>query len=197
MNQRAALTAKPEDNSDFIAERIVELRKQRKMTLQECSKLSGVAASTLSKIERNELSPTISTLQKIASGFSIELADLITSNRSVFAPGRRAVSKAGDGRSHTSNSCENFLLCADLKDKQMLPIRTKVTARTPEDYTVWPKSDTEIFLFVMSGTVVIHSEVYEPLELNKGDSVYYDASSEHCWTSVGEEDAEVLWIMSA
>lgn len=197
MSQRESLTTLAEVDSDFISERIVSLRKERKMTLQDCSKLSGVAASTLSKIERNELSPTISTLQKIAAGFSMELADLITPSRSVFAPGRRAVSRKGQGRQHTSNSCENFLLCAELKDKRMLPIRTRVTARHPDDYKVWPKSDTEIYLLVLSGTVVVHSQVYEPLELHEGDSVYYDASSEHCWTSLGEKDAEVLWIMSA
>ncbi len=197
MGQIKAREASLEEEGQALAERIVTLRKERKLTLQECAKLSGVAASTLSKIERRDLSPTISTLHKIATGFSMELTDLLNSNRPVFSPGRRSISRKGEGRPHTSYSCENALLCGELKDKQMIPIRTMVTARHPDDYGVWPKSETEIFLFVVSGKMVVHSKVYEPLELSAGDAVYYDASSEHCWTSASEQDAEVIWVMSA
>nr|WP_319512869.1 XRE family transcriptional regulator [uncultured Cohaesibacter sp.] len=193
----AKASANSESESELIAERIVSIRKDLKMTLQECSKLSGVAVSTLSKIERCELSPTISTLQKIAAGFSLELTELLTPSRSVYAPGRRAVSRSGYGRSHSSNSCDNILLCSELKNKRMIPIRTKVTARSTDDYKDWPKSDAEIYLFVLSGSCVVHSRDYEPLVLEPGDSVYYDASSEHCWTSIGDRDAEVMWVMSA
>ena len=32
-------------------------------------------------------------------------------------------------------------------------------------------------------------------QLNKGDSVYYDATTEHTWTSKGPTDAVVLWVL--
>jgi hypothetical protein len=38
--------------------------------------------------------------------------------------------------------------------------------------------------------LLVHSRLYEPL--NTGDSIYYDADSEHVWTFVGPEDAKVL-----
>ncbi|MBO3761617.1 XRE family transcriptional regulator [Ciceribacter sp. L1K22] len=197
MAQKDALVSVPDAPSESVAERIVQLRKERKLTLQECARLTGVAASTLSKIERRELSPTISTLQKIAEGLTVELTELITQTRPVYAPGRRAVSRAGEGKKHTSLSCANLLLCGDLKDKRMIPVRTRVTARSLDDYPVWARSDTEIFLWVVSGRMLLHSKVYEPLEMGPGDSVYYDGNGEHCWTSIGEEDAEVIWVMSA
>lgn len=197
MGQKGALIGESEGGGEWVAERIVELRKERKLTLQECARLSGVAASTLSKIERRELSPTISTLQKIAEGFSVELTELVAQARPAYAPGRRAVTRAGEGKAHSSVSCANFLLCSDLKDKRMIPVRTRVTARSVDDYPVWARSDTEIFLWVVSGRLLLHSKVYEPLELGPGDSVYYDGNGDHCWTSLGDEDAEVMWVMSA
>lgn len=167
------------------------------MTLQECARLTGVGASTWSKIERGELSPTVTTLQKIANGFKLEISDLLAPARSVVAvQGRRAVSRKTEGKSHYSTSCENFLLCHELKDKRMVPIRTRVNARSTEEYPDWAQSDAEIFLFVLSGRMLLHSRIYEPLELGAGDSVYYDARSEHCWTSLGDEDAEVLWVVT-
>ncbi len=181
-----------------ISERIVSLRKERGLTLQACAKLSQVAASTLSKIERGELSPTVSTLQKIATGFGLELTDLLTRSRaSTVAPGRRALSRAGEGRSHVSQSCVNDLLCHELKNKRMVPVRTVVTARSTGEYPIWPHSDAEIFLWVVKGRMQLHTRIYEPLELGPGDSVYYDANGEHCWTTSSKEDAEVIWVMTA
>lgn len=195
-NDTTAATA--ESGEVAVPERIITLRKERGLTLQECAKLSGVAASTLSKIERGELSPTISTLQKIAVGFGLEVTELLSVSRPAAANhGRRAVSRAGEGKSHVSLSCVNYLLCNDLTQKRMVPIRTRVTARKTEDYAVWARSDAEIFLWVVSGRMLLHTRIYEPLELAAGDSVYYDASGEHCWTTLGDEDAEVIWVMTA
>ncbi|WBU53807.1 helix-turn-helix domain-containing protein [Paracoccus sp. SCSIO 75233] len=179
-----------------IGKRIIGLRKERNLTLQESARLCGVSASTLSKIERDDLSPTVTTLVKIADGFGVEPGELLTPSRVTPAPGRRAVSRAGNGKPHTSLSCENMLLCSELKNKRMVPVRTRVTARSTEDYPVWPQSDTEIFVWVVSGRMLLHSRIYEPLELGPGDSVYYDANIEHCWTSVGDEDADVIWVVS-
>jgi transcriptional regulator with XRE-family HTH domain len=180
-----------------IGARLLKLRKSRALTLQEASRLTGVSASTFSKIERNELSPTISTMQRIALGLDIELVTLLSDQNDgtgVFG-GRRSVSRAGDGSRHTTATCRNTLLCADLKDKRATPILTTVTARSTKEYKAWAKSEAEIFVTVQEGTLVVHSKLYEPLVLNKGDAVYYDASTEHTWTSQGPTDAVVLWVL--
>jgi transcriptional regulator with XRE-family HTH domain len=177
--------------------RLQDIRKTRRLTLQEVSALTGVSASAFSKIERNELSPTISTMQRIAQGLGIELVTLLTNQEAGFIGlgGRRSVSRAGTGSAHITRTCRNTLLCADLKNKRATPILTTVTARSPDEYTAWAKSEAEIFIMVMEGTLVVHSRLYEPLELNKGDSVYYDATTEHTWTSRGPIDAVVLWVL--
>lgn len=180
-----------------IGARLRQVRKTRRLTLQDASALTGVSTSAFSKIERNELSPTISTMQRIASGLGVELVTLITDQDSepgTFG-GRRSISRAGTGSRHTTGTCNNLLLCADLKNKRATPILTTVTARSPDEYVAWAKSEAEIFVMVLDGTLVVHSRLYEPLELNKGDSVYYDASTEHTWTSSGPRDAVVLWVL--
>jgi hypothetical protein len=180
-----------------IGKRLLSIRKARKLTLQDVSALSGVSASAFSKIERNELSPTISTLQKVAQGLGIELVTLL-SDQDGPVPGfggRRSITRAGAGSRHTTGTCNNVLLCADLKNKRATPILTTVTARSPDDYPAWARSEAEIFVMVLEGTLVVHSRLYEPLELNKGDSVYYEATTEHTWTSKGPKDAVVLWVL--
>lgn len=180
-----------------IGSRLHKIRKARRLTLQDASTLTGVSASAFSKIERNELSPTISTMQRIAEGLGVELVTLVdgqTDEPAGFG-GRRSITRAGAGSPHATATCNNVLLCADLKNKRATPILTTVTARSTDEYAAWARSDAEIFVTVLEGTLVVHSRLYEPLELNKGDSVYYDATTEHTWTSKGPKDAVVLWVL--
>ena len=186
------------NKSDEIGPRLHQLRKGRGWTLQDASKASGISASAFSKIERGELSPTISTIQRIARGFEMDVLTLLaTPEDQPTLLGRRSVTRANEGKPHLSGNCDNKLLCSDLKNKRMTPIRTRVVARDVEDYDVWPKTDAEIYMTILSGTVVVHSKIYEPLELHEGDSMYYDASAEHVWTRKGPEEAVVLWVMTS
>lgn len=185
-------------NGVDIGARLLKLRKSRGLTLQDVSAMTGVSASAFSKIERNELSPTISTMQRIAHGLEVELVTLLSSgqdNSAMSFAGRRSITRAGGGSKHATGTCNNVLLCADLKNKRATPILTTVTARSPDEYPAWAKSEAEIFVMVLEGTLVVHSRLYEPLELNKGDSVYYDATTEHTWTSKGASNAVVLWVL--
>lgn len=61
-----------------LAQRIGEQRARRGWSLAELSERSGVSRSMLSKIERQEASPTATILLRIASAFDITLAELMT-----------------------------------------------------------------------------------------------------------------------
>lgn len=180
-----------------IGSRLHEIRKSRELTLQEAARITGVSASAFSKIERNELSPTISTMQRIALGLEVELTSLLSGqDTTVTAYGRRSVTRKDAGSAHSTMTCNNTLLCSDIRNKRITPIITTVIARKPDDYSTWAKSDAEIFLIVLEGSLIVHSRIYEPLTLNEGDSLYYDANTEHVWTSEGSKDAKILWVLT-
>jgi transcriptional regulator with XRE-family HTH domain len=61
----------------LIAENLKELRRKRKLTLENVSELTGVSKSMLGQIERGESSPTISTLWKIANGLKVSFTSLM------------------------------------------------------------------------------------------------------------------------
>ncbi|MFF7710801.1 helix-turn-helix domain-containing protein [Pseudomonas sp. NPDC007930] len=185
------------DGAPALDRTLANLRRQRGWTLKGASEATGVSASTLSKIERRELSPTISTLQKLASGFGLDVIQLLTDREEPpRLVGRRSITRARQASVHQSKTCLNEVMCHDLKHKRMTPLRSVISARSVDDYAVWPKSDAEIFLFVLKGTLVVNSRLYQPMHLNEGDAMYYDASTEHLWTTAGPEDAEVLWIIN-
>lgn len=177
-----------------VGARVAKLRAERNWTLQQAAQDCGVSFSTLSKIERGELSPTVNTLSKLAKGMGLSLAQLLESEHPPYASARRSISRASDGQAVPTGTCDNQLLATDLTNRRMTPIRTRVRARSPEAYSEWATYAADIFLWVLSGRLVIYSQNYAPVHLDPGDSIYYDASSGHLWVSEGDEDAVVVWI---
>lgn len=57
--------------------RLKTLRKSRDLTLKEFSALSEVSVSFLSEMERNDKSPSLDTLYKIAAALNLTVADLL------------------------------------------------------------------------------------------------------------------------
>ena len=88
------------------------------------------------------------------------------------------------------------MLAGTLRTKQMLPYRARIRARKVEEFNGWVRHDGEEFLYVLTGVVRLYTEFYEPVELKRGDSAYYDASMGHNLISVSPEDATVLWVTS-
>ncbi|HWK46323.1 MAG TPA: XRE family transcriptional regulator [Stellaceae bacterium] len=177
-----------------IGQRLRMLRHERSWTLLRASQQTGLSLSALSKIERGELSPTLSSLNKIAAGFGIDIVSLVDSEAPPNAMGRRVINRQSTGTTLKTKTCQNVWLAAELRHKRMLPIVTRVTARDPDEYAEWANHSGEIFLYVLSGTLVVHSRLYEPVRLKAHDSMYYDATADSKWTSHGKADAQVLWV---
>ncbi|WP_435258925.1 helix-turn-helix domain-containing protein [Thioclava sp. FR2] len=179
-----------------LAERVRALRKERGWTLEQAANQAGLARSTLSKIENGQMSPTYEALKKLAEGLSISVPQLFTPPSKAQVSGRMAVTKSGDGQSHATATYEHELLAGALTKKQMLPYRARIRARRFEEFDGWVRHDGEEFLFVLTGVIRLYTEFYEPVELRRGDSAYYDASMGHNVVSLSEEDATILWVTS-
>lgn len=177
-----------------LGQRVREIRRRNHWTLEEASSRTGLARSTLSKIENEQMSPTFDVVRKLAAGLGIELPQLFVETDSHKASGRRAITRAGEGRSRVTATYEHELLSVELAQRKMIPFRTKVRARSFEEFADWVRHPGEEFLYVLDGSIAFYTEFYEPITLAVGDSVYYDSDMGHACVSVGEEDATILWV---
>ena len=176
--------------------RVRDLRKARGWTLEQAAVQAGLARSTLSKIENGQMSPTYEALKKLAEGLSISVPQLFTPPVQAQAGGRLAVTRSGEGQAHATTTYEHELLAGALTRKRMLPYRARIRARRMEEFDGWVRHDGEEFLYVLTGVVRLYSEFWEPVDLRRGDSAYYDATMGHNVVSVSEEDATILWVTS-
>ena len=180
-----------------LGERLREIRQQRKWTLDEVSEKTGLAKSTLSKIENERISPSFEVVRKLAMGLAIDIPQLFVSSIEPTASGRRTVTRVGEGRAHATATYEHELLCAELTNKKMVPFKSTIRARHFSEFNGWVRHDGEEFLLVLEGRVGFYTEFYEPVVLEQGDSVYYDSGMGHACISVSDEDAKILWICSS
>jgi transcriptional regulator with XRE-family HTH domain len=191
-----------ENGEDGVAQpldlgaRVRELRKARDWTLEQAAKQAGLARSTLSKIENGQMSPTYDALKKLAVGLEISVPQLFTPPSKGQVNGRMAVTRNGEETAKVTTTYEHALLSEVLTTKKMLPYRTRVRARALEDFDGWVRHDGEEFLYVLTGEIRLYTEFYEPVDLKRGDSAYYDAAMGHNVISLSAEDATLLWVTS-
>jgi transcriptional regulator with XRE-family HTH domain len=177
-----------------IGSQVKAIRTSNKLTLEETSKLTGLARSTLSKIENQQLSPTFTVLKKLALGFNIELPQLFTKPKVLETTARRDLTLHDTGMRHVTPTYEHEVLATQFSNKKMMPSKSRVCARCFNDFEEWIRHEGEEFLLVLEGEVQFITEFYEAVTLTKGDSVYYDAIMGHLVISLSEEDALILWV---
>jgi transcriptional regulator with XRE-family HTH domain len=183
-------TAEPLD----LGVRVRALRKARDWTLEQAANQAGLARSTLSKIENGQMSPTYDALKKLAVGLEISVPQLFTPPETGQIGGRMTVTKSGAGNAQATVTYEHELLAESLTQKKMLPYRARVRARSMDEFDGWVRHEGEEFLFVLTGVVRLYTEFYEPIEMRRGDSAYYDATMGHNVISLSDDDASILWV---
>lgn len=179
-----------------LGARVRALRKARNWTLEQAAQQAGLARSTLSKIENGQMSPTYDALKKLATGLEISVPQLFTPPQDDKITGRLAVTKSGQGAAQATVTYEHELLADSLSKKQMLPYRARVRARDMAEFDGWVRHDGEEFLLVLTGVIRLYTEFYEPIEMRRGDSAYYDGTMGHNVISLSAEDATILWVTS-
>jgi len=174
--------------------RLREWRTRHGLTLAVVSEKTGVASSSLSKIENEQVSVSYHTLKKICDGLDMPIEEIINPEHKTFAPGRRSITKASMG---SEFRCRQYIYHAhstDMSKKDMIPLEMTVLARSPNDFEDWNKHEGEEFVYVLSGEIEVHTEFYSPIRLKPGDSLYFDSSMGHMYVSVSPEDAKILSV---
>ncbi|WCL55248.1 helix-turn-helix domain-containing protein [Gimibacter soli] len=176
-----------------------DIRTERAMTLKELAEKSGIPVSTLSKLENGKMTMTYDKLVRIGIGLGVDLGRLLSTPHTEARPapsalGRRCVTRAGKETSVLYKKHRHFYPASELLNKQMVPMIIDVKARTMEEIGGLLRHTGEEFLYVLEGTMELHSELYTPLKLSAGDSVYFDSGMAHAYILAGESPCRVLAV---
>jgi transcriptional regulator with XRE-family HTH domain len=177
-----------------IGERIKRLRLKKSMGLVELGRHTGLSASFLSQLETGRVVPTLRNLARIAMVFSKDLSFFFESEpHSIFRIHRKGdrVRLPQTGVDDPTYYFES--LGYMVPDRNIDPYLAEfVPLKKTTDIRPHVHLGQE-FLYVMEGTLEItHGEGSHVLEA--GDSVYFDASTQHSYRCHGKTKAVVLIV---
>lgn len=187
---------KPAEQVIALGRRVRELRHASGLTLKALGEGADLALSTLSKIENGQMSPTYEVILKLARGLRVDVAQLFDEGVKSAPLGRRSVTRKGKGAKHETRQYVYEMLNADLARRRFITLVVRLKARAVEEFDRPLAHDGEEFIYVLSGSVQVYLEHYQPFELGVGDSCYFDSTMAHACVSLGETDASILWVCS-
>ena len=202
MSSKAAKTAEALSNGRVTAHpgsALKALRTQRGWTLAEVSRRTGLPVSTLSKIENERISLTYDKLALLSASLSVDISQLFSPPLGLMQGafiGRRSYTPVGQGQVIETGNYGHIYPAADFLNKRFIPIVAELRARTLEEFGELIRHPGEEYAYVLEGTVLFHTELYAPLTMRKGDSIYFDSGMGHAYLAAEPGPCRVLSICS-
>jgi transcriptional regulator with XRE-family HTH domain len=178
----------------LITKSIRNARLSRRISLEKLSELSGLSPGYLSKVERSEKAPPISTLSKIAFALDLDLPDLLKEDTEVLEDAPLAVVRKDKRKIvKTRGSLYGYQYEALAYNKRGKNMEAFIISPAFDEKTTF-KHDGEEFMYVLDG---VHEFMYggKRYILRKGDSIYYDSRIPHSGRSLGKKRAKILGVM--
>ncbi len=177
------------------------LRVRYGLTLKEMSTRTGVPFSTLSKVEHDRLTLTYDKLQMISERLNIRMSELFAELEGAapaVANSRRSVGTLATALSITTPNYDYYYMSPELRNKDMIPIISRVKAQSLEEFGEMVRHDGQEFLYVLEGELVVHTEFYDPVTLKPGEAAYIDSKMGHAYVvAEGFDHALALCVCSS
>ncbi|HEX8256370.1 MAG TPA: XRE family transcriptional regulator [Allosphingosinicella sp.] len=180
---------------------IRNLRAAKGWTLREMSERTDIPMSTLSKVEHDRLTLTYDKLLQLSEKLDIRIADLFTGADAPSDPGvtgRRSIGRIDEAVRVETPNYDYYYLCTDLRRKRMVPILTRIRAKSLSEFGDLISHPGEEYIHVLEGAIVVHTEFYDPVTLKTGEAIYIDSNMGHAYVAAEEcEEALVLGVCSS
>lgn len=176
-----------------------ELRNHRNWTLREMSERSGIPVSTLSKVENDRLTLTYDKLAQLSQKLQIPISELFAETAPMEAvTARRSIGKLDEAIRVTTPNYDYYYLCTELRRKRMVPILTRIRAKSLDEFGDLVSHSGEEYIHVLEGTIVVHTEFYDPVTLKTGEAIYIDSKMGHAYVAAEDcDEALVLGVCSS
>ena len=83
---------------------------------------------------------------------------------------RRSIGRLDDAVRVTTPNYDYYYLCTELRRKRMIPMLTRIRAKSLEEFGDLVRHSGEEYIHVLEGTIDVHTEFYDPVMLEDGRS---------------------------
>ncbi|GAB4529652.1 MAG: cupin domain-containing protein [Anaerolineae bacterium] len=177
------------DKSLSLGSRLRSLRKERDLTQRELASLAGISSNAISLIERNEISPSVATLQSLAAALKVKMSYFFDEDVQTNVMHIRA----GERPSLESKGVTIESVGKRLSGQELEPFFISLAPDSESGRRQVIHSGHE-FVYCVRGRVEyeIDGNVYM---LDAGDFLLFEAQLPHHWRNPTQEKAELLLIL--
>ena len=178
------------------------LRARKGWTLKQMSEHSGIPLSTLSKVEHDRLTLTYDKLLQLSQRLQLRMSELFAEQQEE-PPGpavtaRRSIGRIEDAIRVNTPNYDYYYLCPELRRKRMIPVLTRVRAKSIEEFGELVRHSGEEYIHVLEGRMEVHTEFYDPMVMETGESVYIDSNMGHAYIAAeGCDEVLLLGVCSS
>src|ERR1700761_2324979 len=177
------------------------LRDRNGWTLREMSERTDIPVSTLSKVENDRLTLTYDKLVQLSQRLNIRISELFADPDEVVeaaVTARRSIGSMDEAVRVNTKNYDYYYLCPELRRKRMIPIITRIRAKSAEEFGSLVNHSGEEYIYVLEGGIQVLTQFYDPVVLHVGESIYIDSNMGHAYvTTEGCEEALVLAVCSS
>jgi len=182
-----------EEHALNVGKRMKALRIRSGLTLRQLARESGVGFTTIQKIEAGIISPTVSTLMKIAQGLKVKTTSLLEEEaeaRTIHFVGKDERMKV-DG--HQQNIDIQYV-AHNLIDPEMIGLYLSVGPDEESGIEPLMHGGEEIVIGVQGTmTFTVGDKDYD---VTAGDCLHFKSSIPHRWMNTGRKPAKLYFIFS-
>jgi len=195
----------PSPAADILADRsslgvrLRALRKSRSMTLKALSALTGVALSTLSKMELGQVSISYAKFAAVARALDVDIAELFGPVEPISAADAAPTAlrcTLADAPGYLTGTYDYKLLAGQYPRRSMTPMYGRILARDASEFEDYMRHAGQEFLVVLEGEIELRFENGESMRLAKHDTAYFDSGVGHIYLSCGAAPAEIMVVMT-
>lgn len=172
-----------------VGERLRILRTERSLSQRALAQLAGISTNSVSLIERNEISPSVATLQNLATALRVRV--------SYFFEDETELSilhvKAGQRSSVDSQGVRIQSTGTRIRAQEVEPFLVRLEPRTSSGERQVIHAGHEV-VYCLKGRVeyLIDGTSYQ---VEEGDFLLFEASLPHLWRNPFDAPAEFLLIL--
>ncbi len=162
------------------------------MSLSDLAQRSGVTASFLSRVERDETSPSVASLLAVCEALGLPIAELFAvPETTLVRRGDRAELEQMPGTPHVIDT-----LLTPIWERHVTVMETVAAPGGGGGDALYTMPVATEVCFVLEGTVAVIVDD-DHLTLREGDALTFGASAPHTWRNADPAaQARMLWILA-
>lgn len=180
-----------EEMQTDVGSQLLRLRKERGLSLRALAKECGLSFNAISRIERGESSPTVSSLQRLAITLNVQITEFFKAkpeNSTILVRENQRLRTRGNGVIMES-------LGTGLPGQRMGPfLMTLLPGASGADEPITHGGEEFVYCLEGEADILIQGEWQR---LKEGDSLLFLASQEHLCRNTSLEKTRILIVIQA